>query len=76
MWKVEYLSNDWWDLCQIWIVQKVKIKITSNGIDHDSLLSKVLTAPFEDSLKIWKVEYFSNHWSDLETLANMIKSEW
>ena len=27
--------------------------------------------PMEDNLKIWKIEYLSNHWSDLQQILNL-----
>ena len=42
-------------------VQRYQMKTTSNG----------RRPPTEDNLKIWKVEYLSNHWSDLTQIWNL-----
>ena len=42
-------------------VQKCQMKMTSNG----------RRSKMEDDLKIWKVEYFSNHWSDCTKIWNL-----
>ena len=49
-------------------VQRYQMKMTSNG----------RWPPADDDLKIWQVEYLSNHWSDLTQIWNWsygIKSE-
>ena len=41
-------------------IQRCQMKMTSNGRQPK----------MEDDLKIWKVEYLSNHWSDLTRSRN------
>ena len=63
IWKVEYLSNHWLDLTQIWNLSLWDQTRVYKGM-------KWRRPPMEDDLKIWKVEYLSNHWSDLTQIWN------
>ena len=56
--KVEYLSNHWTDLPQIFNL------CLGDQIEIKKLL-KWRRPPIEEDLKKLKVEYLSNHWTDL-----------
>jgi hypothetical protein len=68
--KVEYLSNHWSDLPQIWnlsLEDQTKIKF---GLEFEVKTTSD-RPPMDDNLKILKVEYLSIHWSDLHYISNI-----
>ena len=119
IWKVEYVSNHWSDLTQIWNLslygfakRYTSVKWRWPPMEDDlkwrwpqNMKSWILQQPLvgfysdlklmliglnqrvqrcqmkitsigrqpnvEDDLKIWKVEYVSNHWSDLTQIWNL-----
>jgi hypothetical protein len=80
-WKGEYLSNHWQDLTQIlksryWDQTKVEkgVKWRQPPMEDDlhwKMISNGRWPPMEDDLKIWKVEYLSNHWLDPTQIWNL-----
>ena len=74
IWKVEYLSNHWSDLTQIWNYGNLKLKLIGSNQSVQRYQMKMTSngrrPPTEDDLKIWKVEYINNHWSDLTQILN------
>ena len=60
---VEYLSNRWTDLTQIWNL----ILGDQTKVNKFFKWRWLLT---EDDLKILDLEYFSNHWTDLTKIGN------
>ena len=56
--KVEYLSNNWSDLPQIWNLSSGDQTKMENAPNEDN-------PPIKDNLTILKVEYLSNYWLDL-----------
>ena len=60
-----------------WISQQPLIGITSNfklklgGPNQNQFLLKQRRPTIEDDLKILKVEYLSNHWSDWPQILNL-----
>ena len=78
--KVEYLSNHWLDFPQISnfsLGDQTKIK---SGQNKDNLKWKMTTngrrPPMENNLKIFKIEYFRNHWLDLPRILNWSLVNW
>jgi hypothetical protein len=63
IWKVEYTSNHWLKLNQIWNLSYWDHTRVDEGIKW--------TQPPTKDLKIWKVEYLSNHGSDLTQIWNL-----
>ena len=85
--KVEYLSNPWSDFTQISNLSsgdQAKFKNTQNEDDlQRKTTSNGRRPPMEDDLKILKLEYISNHWSDFPQTLNLslgnqakIKNAW
>ena len=73
--KVKYLSNHWSDFPQIsnlsWGDQ-TKIKNPQNEYDLQwKTTSNGRGPPMEEDLKILKVEFLSNHWSDFTQILNL-----
>ena len=66
--KVEYLSNHWTDFTQILnlsLGDKTKIKDAWTEDDHSwKRTTNGRQPPPEEDIKIFKVKYLSNHWSD------------
>ena len=62
--KLEYLSNCWQDLTQIW-----NLRLS----DRTKLYQyfKWRQPPMQDDIRISKVKYLHNHWSDLTQILNL-----
>ena len=69
--KLEYISNHWLDFPQILnlgLGDWTKIKDAWNKDNQKKTTTNGRGPTMEDDLKILKVEYLSNNWSDFEAL--------
>ena len=78
IWKIEYLSSKWSDFPQILNTSSWDQAIVKKGFNEDNIQMKMTfkwrRPLMEADLKIWEIEYLSNHWSDLPQILNI--SSW